>query len=143
MMSTRDEGDGMPGETMEDDEKDNNGALNAEVAQTIHWGRSTIDPKLAEAMPAPLHNSLSSTYEVDLPQSDRPMNQSDPKTLRRMAKKRKTSMTAALKRAQTEAVLTQPMVGGSSRAAIALRKEKASEKDVIPLWFVAPRETVP
>ncbi|KAG1370944.1 hypothetical protein COCNU_16G000380 [Cocos nucifera] len=70
------------------------------------------------------------------------MNPSDLKTLRRMAKKRKTSMAVAPKRARMEAILAQPTVGGSSVVINSLRKEKALVKDVMLLQSAAPGETV-
>ncbi|KAG1347863.1 hypothetical protein COCNU_06G016920 [Cocos nucifera] len=61
-----------------------------------------------------------------------------------MAKKRKTSMAVAPKCARIEAILVQPTVEGSSRAANAPRKEMSvPTKAVMSIRSVVPTESVP
>ncbi|KAG1346631.1 hypothetical protein COCNU_06G004600 [Cocos nucifera] len=96
--------------------------------------------------PLPLSRFLieENLFKVGLIPTDLTMNSSDLETLRRMAKKRKISAVVAPKRARTKAVLAQPMVGGSSRAANSSRKEKSMPmKAVKSIWSVALRESIP
>ncbi|KAG1334981.1 hypothetical protein COCNU_03G011000 [Cocos nucifera] len=105
-----------------------------------------ISSQIFSLTPLPLSRFLTkeNLFKVELiPIDPRTMNPSDLETLHRMVKKKKTSTTVAPKCAWIETVLVQPVIGGSSRAANALRKEKsASAKVVTPIRSAAPRESV-